>query len=529
MLKPNILIVALLIVAALGFAQSVSGPVLQITSYKVVPETVYPGTTGQLEVTLDNSGSDIAKGVTIYYDYNLGETWNIYVGDVGSGSVAITTIPFKVPDRVDSGIIVLTLDLYYLSEDGSSSKHSMSSVPVTISQHQILEVKTLSLSKDTLRKGDSLTAGLKITNTGGVMKNVVISAADGSQFSLDGTTQQRVGDIPANSSEDVMVSLVSSSSAEGGKYSIPLKITFNDALQNEISQTVNIGPVMVTDSSSSFRITCEPVSDSEIGSRLSYNITLENPGSTPQSAVLVIEKNDVFTPVGQNTLYFDDIQPGEKRSEIVYLGIDSSSSSGYYPLPMTLKTNDDEMGYSAGIYVQATPALTLTSETESSGTGTDVTMKIANSGNTAIRSMYVSAGSTDSFEIVGSNEKFIGTLSVDDYASFQITVNQVKRGVDGDAASIPVTIVFKDNDNMEHTIEKKVSVKLASGDAAVAPTAGGSPSFSSNRTARSPLGGLMGGGGQTANIPLYAGMGVVIIGVLFLGYRKLKGKPKPEA
>ncbi|MDD5172518.1 MAG: CARDB domain-containing protein, partial [Candidatus ainarchaeum sp.] len=332
---------AVLLFMALGFAQSASGPIVQVVDYNIVPDDIYSGSTGQLELTLENSGTETAKSVTVYYNYNIDYQSSVYVGQIGSGAEAITTIPFKVPDNVNSGMFTLTLDIYYLDEDELSSKHSMASIPVTISQHDILEVKTLSLSKDTLRKGDTITVELEITNTGGVMNNVVISSANSTQFSLSGTTQQRVGDIPSNSSTNVTVPLSSSSSTETGKYLVPLKITYNDALQNVNEETVYVGPVTVSSTSSSFKVSCEPMSSSEIGSKLAYNITLENPGESVQSVIIVIEDSDVFTPIGQNTLYFDDIQPGESRSEIVYLGIDSASSSGYYLLPMTLKTNND--------------------------------------------------------------------------------------------------------------------------------------------------------------------------------------------
>jgi hypothetical protein len=519
-MKRNILILLLLV--TLGFAQSASGPVVQMVDYNIVPSSLYQGSTGQLELTLENSGTETAKGVTVYYNYDLGYQSSIFVGQIGPDARAITTIPFKVPDKVDSGMITLALDVYYLSENEASSKHSAASIPVAVSQHRILEVSTLSLSKDTLRKGDTMAAEIQITNLGGVMKDVAISSANSSQFSLSGTTQQRVGDIPANSSRNVSVILVSSSSAEAGKYLVPLKVTYNDALQNVNEETVFIGPVTVSGSSSSFKVSCAPASPSEIGSELAYNITLENPGGSVQSAVVVIGSSDIFTPVGQNTVYFDDIQPGESRSQIVYLGIDSTASSGFYVLPMTIKTSSDDVPFDAGIYVQATPGLTLTSETESSGSDLSVTVKVANSGNTAIRSVYARAGQTDGYSVVGSAEKFIGTLSVDDYSTFQMTLRP--RGMAYE--SVPVVISFKDNDNVEHTVTRLIPVGPDSNQTS---GFGGNASASGNRTIRgSPFGGPM-GGAQADNIPMYAGIGVVLLGALYFGYRKVKGKPKPVA
>jgi len=505
---------AILLFVALAHGAGSTEPVLQVTDYNVIPDNIYPGTTGQLEIHLLNSGSETAKGTVVYYNYGIDQQWNIYVGDIGAGSEAITTIPFVVPEKINSGIFILTLDVYYLDEEETSSKHSAASIPITVSQHGVLEVKTVSLSSDSIGKGERLTAELEIKNTGGVMKNVVISNAENSSFSLEGTTQQRVGDIEANSSTNVTVEIISSSTAAEGKYTIPLILTYNDALQNEISQTIYLGPVMVSDSSSQLRISCKPVSGSEIGSQLSYNFTVQNRGSSTQSAVIVMSGTDVFTPIGSNTFYLDDIKSGESRSQLITLGVDAASTSGYYILPITMKTSGDEQEYEIGIVVQATPAITLTSETETADDGTQVTIKIANSGNTAIRSVYVKADSTESLEVEGTNEKFIGTLSVDDYASFQFTVNQKRPDSSG---SIPITIVFKDNDNVEHTVKENV---VAGSGSAVALAATNATSQSSQ------LGGPRSGGLQFQNLLLYGGVGVLILGGLYFGYRKFRGKPK---
>ncbi len=496
-----------LLLANAGHAIGSEEPVLQIIDYNVLPENIYPETTGQLELTIFNSGSAMATGTTIYYNYNIGETWNIYVGDIGADSQTITTVPFKVPDKTDSGIIIVSVDLYYRDDDGTSTKHSVSSIPITISQPQILKVDTLSMSKESIRKGDKLEVELQITNIGGVMKNLQISTSENSSFFLDGTSIQMVGEIPKNSSKNVSVALSSSSSADEGKYTIPLVVTYNDALQNDISQTVNIGPVLVSDSSSMFRISGEALSESEIGSELEYKITIENTGSSIQSATLTIDEGSVFTPLGTNTIYFDDLLPGEVRSETVALGIDAGSSSGYYLLPMVLKTNGDELEYNLGITVQATPSIILTSETDATENGLETTIRIANSGNTAIRSLYVRAEPAEGLEVVGADEKFIGTLNVDDFASFQVTL---RSNGPQQSYSVPITVQFKDNDNKEHTMTQLIGLEtggsaLSSLSSDTRPARANGPSFGPN-----PL--------------LYLAGGLLLIGVVYFGYKKWKGR-----
>jgi len=220
--------VFVLLLASIAYCD---GPVLQVSDYSVVPDNLYPGSTGQLQIAIQNSGDESATGTTVYYNYKLDERWNIRVGDIGAGSEAITSIPFQVPDSVSSGVIVVKLDMYYRDEDQTTTKISSVSIPLAVSQHQILEVNTLSMDKTSVQKGETFSVELEIINTGGTMNNIVISTPDDSSFTLKGTTQQRVGNIPSNSSVDVTVSLMSSSSTETGKYAIPLEITYQDSAE----------------------------------------------------------------------------------------------------------------------------------------------------------------------------------------------------------------------------------------------------------------------------------------------------------
>jgi len=523
----NIFVAVLLVFSTVAFSVDSTAPVLQVTDYTIVPSSVYPGTSGQLQITVSNTGTEAAKGTVVYYTYGSDQNWNLYLGDIGPDSKMTTTIPFEVPEKVDSGILLVNVDIYYMDEDETGSKHTMSTIPIIINQHGVLEVRTLSLSSNSIGKGETLIATLELENTGGIMKNVIIKNADNSSFSLDGTTQKRVGDIDANTSRNVTVQIISSSDAGEGKYAIPLTLTYEDALQNEISQTIYLGPVMVSGSSSALRITCSPVSKSEIGSELLYNLTIENRGSSVQSAVITANGTGVFTPIGVNTFYLDNIAPGESRSEILTLGVDAGSTSGYYTLPISMQTNGDEKTYEVGIVVQATPEILLTSETEPADDGTQITAKISNIGNTAVRSLYVRADSTQYYRVSGSGEKFIGTLSVDDYASYSVTVTPLGQVPEGASAGIPLTVVFKDNDNAEHTVKKTIAL-IGDSAAAAGGASGAAATSSGNRTFNGRPGSPM-NGGSTENIPLYAGMGLVILGGLYIGYRKLKGKKKgPE-
>jgi len=508
------------------------GPALQVTDYSVIPEKLYPGSTAQLQVTVYNGGDETATGTKIYYNYKIDERWDIYVGELGAGSSAITSIPFQVPESVTSGVIVVKLDMYYRNEDGTKIKTSSVSVPLTVSQHQILEVNTVSMDRTSVQKGEGFSVELEMVNTGGTMNNVIISTIDDSSFTLKGTTQQRVGSIPSNSSVDVTVSLISSSSTETGKYAIPLEVMYQDSLQNEVTETVYIGPVNIVESSTQYRIYFEPLTGTEVGAQARYEFGIENLGTEAQTLTVTIEENSVFTPIGSAEIYFDGIAPGEKRTEIITLGVDSSASSGYYILPVSIDKDGETFEHEIGVVVEATPDITLTSETtmstsameeESAATSTEfmggnmqTTIRIANSGNTPIRSVYVVAESTDEVRVVDTPDKFIGTLNVDDFGTFSTSI--MITGTCEDGCTLPITITFKDEDNTEHVFYEEVDVGGGMGMGAF-----GSDSSAGMR------------GQRPGMIPSVLGINVFYIigaaavaGIGYFEYRKWKGR-KNEA
>ena len=513
--------VFVLLLASIAYCD---GPVLQVSDYSVVPDNLYPGSTGQLQIAIQNSGDESATGTTVYYNYKLDERWNIRVGDIGAGSEAITSIPFQVPDSVSSGVIVVKLDMYYRDEDQTTTKISSVSIPLAVSQHQILEVNTLSMDKTSVQKGETFSVELEIINTGGTMNNIVISTPDDSSFTLKGTTQQRVGNIPSNSSVDVTVSLMSSSSTETGKYAIPLEITYQDSLQNEKTETVYIGPVSIAESSTQYRIYFEALTSTEIGAQAQYELSIENRGSEVQTLTATIEDNDVFTPIGSAEIYFDNLMPGETRTEVITLGVDSSTSSGYYILSVSISKDGEIFEHEIGVVVQATPDITLTSETTMSSSssedgsttgmgGMQTTVRIANSGNTPIRSVYVVAESTNEVKVVDTPDKFIGTLNVDDFGTFSTSI--MITGTCESGCKLPITITFKDEDNIEHVFYEEVEVE------------GSGMGVMENSDSSASMRQRPGMVPSVFGINIFYIIGVIAIaGLGYFGYRKWKGRKK---
>lgn len=521
---------ALLIMAfacSTAFAAA-SAPSLQITNYTTVPGEVYPGTLGYLQVTVTNKGDAAATSVTAYYNYeSISKT--VTIGDIGTGSTAQISIPFKISQSAVGSIQLLDVDIYYSYETSGAlpSKKVSLSIPLTVLQYKPLEVSTMQTGGTGITPGEKFTLALDVRNTEGVVNNLIISMPENSSFSIDGANQEAVGSIPSNTSKKVSLTLVSSTDAKTGTYSVPVVFTYQDALRQPTEETIPLGPVSVLDSSTQYRLTLEPEEDVEIGAQVPFKLTLENTGSAPVSATVDINSTSTFTPIGAQRAYFDSVPAGGKATAEITLGILATQSAGYYTLPITLlPVGGKQSVYYAGIAVKATPEITVTLDSSSS----TPTVQIANTGNSQIRSVYASATTAGSSV---KSESFIGTLNVDDFATLALTSSGAGRTVN-------VEISYKDTSNIAHTLTQTLTQagnSSFSGSGNSTRAQGASPNFSGQQRSNNPLGFILGPGGRSASgtlssEPNYVAIGAVVIVVAVAGYfayRKFyKAKKKTE-
>ena len=513
------LVFASLLLTAGAFAAN--EPLLQIASYSTLPTTVYPGTSGYMQITLTNSGVAIAQSVTAYYNYD-GLSKTVAIGDINIGSTAQISVPFKISQYSSGGIQLLNADIYYGYDSGTAAANKMVSlsVPVTVLQYKPLQVLAKTSGVAAIAPGENLLLPLELKNTGGVVNNLIISMPANSTFAIEGANQQSVGSIPQNGTASVLLSLVSSSDAKTGTYSIPVVFSYQDAISQPTEETIYLGPIHVLDRSTQYGITLEPLESVEIGAQVPFRLTIENLGSSPMSGTLDINATSTFTPIGVQRIYFDSVEPGKSVSKEIVLGVLSTQSAGYYTLPLTLTPFGGAAAtYNAGIFVQATPEITVNLDSTSSS------VQIANTGNCQVRSVYASATSNGQ-----KSESFIGTLNVDDFATLSLLT--------GSGRSVDVVISYRDSNNAQHTISETLETTGNSSFAGQGnrTTAGAGSTNAIGSQQRNPLGFLFGQGGRSATGTTSSGFGllpiaigvVIVAGVGYFAYKKYwKGKKKP--
>jgi hypothetical protein len=393
-----------------------------------------------------------------------------------------------------------------------------------VKQYRPLEARIVGNVEISISPGEKLPLTLQVTNTGGVVNNLMLSMPTNSTFIISGETEKQVGTIALNTSTNVSFTLVSSSDTKTGTYSVPITLTYQDALNQPTAETMYIGPISVLDSSTQYRLTLVPLdAPVEIGAEEPFLLTLENAGSSQISGTLEVNTTSVFTPLGAQRLYFSDVPAGGSRSMNLSVGVSATQSAGYYTLPIKLTPNAGQaVSYNMGISVAATPEITVTLDTS----GSTPLVQVANTGNSQIRSVYASAKASGSQAAI---ESFMGTLNVDDSSSLSL-------GSSSSGKSIAVEIRFRDSNNLEHTVQKTLDAVAGNSSfvqsgrnqsgAAAAANSGNFQGRSNN-----PLGMLLGPGGRSSGaatdgigiVPMGIGALVVIV-VGYVLYRKFIAK-----
>ncbi|PIT84354.1 hypothetical protein COU37_03735 [Candidatus Micrarchaeota archaeon CG10_big_fil_rev_8_21_14_0_10_45_29] len=427
----------LLLLGAAAFAAS--SAVLQITNYDVTAVEVYAGSLGYASLTIKNTGTSTATSVNAYY-YLEGSSQYMYIGDIVGGTEAIVSIPYKIPEGASGSIQLQKIDINYLQESGDNAGYKKTSLtfPISVLELNPISVETLSDSQISVAPGEKLTVDLQITNNGGNMNNIAISAANDSQFFLVGMSEKFIGSLDSGKTLNTTLSLVSSPSLDEGIYNIPITITYKNSLKQKSQSTFYVGPASILSATKQYRVQLTPVDGAEVGSEAEFNLVVSNYGTEASSLTLTLEKTDVLTPIGINTFYFDDLGAGKKQTQKVILGIAPDASSGYYIMPITLSSESGNMAeFDAGITVEGTPQLMVYLD---NSVASDARIQLSNTGNSDLRGVYVTVSPQSK---QWTAQSFIGTLNVDDFDYVSLSSYPL-------SGTLNVEIEYKDSNNRNH-------------------------------------------------------------------------------
>ncbi|VVC04720.1 Uncharacterised protein [Candidatus Burarchaeum australiense] len=480
-------------IAVVMLLMNVAWADITFTSSTVTPSTLRPGVSGTASFVVTNTGTTSITGLSFDisgYGFDLAQK-QIVIGDIGAGGSTQVTVPFKIRSDIPAGIYTLQASTLLSLSTGGTATSTVArtfTIPVTVSNPANFDVVS-STNVSTIGLGDSVKVHLIITNTGGTASNVRLSA-NSSNFLIKDASQIVLGDIAAGERVEADVTFVSSSSLTGGTYSIPVKITYEDALGTTNSDGAALGPVRVMDTGVDFMLSATTGGDVHPGDRFPLRLVLDNSGTgVAYSSALSVKgastSSGYFTVVGSADQEIGDFAAGDRKVVNYDVGVDGATPPGYYALNVTLEYVSEQgqslkLSKQLGIEVVGRYDVSVIGETSPkpvvAGRVYSLSLQVSNTGTGDLKAVSAELLSNDQIQLIGTPYGFIGELKDGDYSSAQYDI-YVKPGLAPGRYPLKVNVSFFDAYNREHDVMKLAYVDIVSPDiAALASGAASGPS-----------------------------------------------------
>jgi hypothetical protein len=184
-----------------------------------------------------------------------------------------------------------------------------------------------------------------------------------------------------------------------------------------------------------------------------------------QTATSLIYEEMPITPISSsNEKMIEYIDAGQKSQFVFDVAADIDAESKIHKIPINLTYSDWQGNkYSKtqliGVGIGSSPELVAgveSTDVYSKGDSGEVSVKFVNKGVGNVRFLYVTLKDNDYFEVLSSENVYIGNIDSDDYdtADFKIYLKKVKK----DYVELPLIVEYKDD--LNNVYEKEYPVKM---------------------------------------------------------------------
>jgi len=330
-----------------------------------------------------------------------------------------------------------------------------------------------------------------------------------------------LGDMAVGQESSVLAGFEVPNTTKAGDYTIFVYVIDQRGNRNQVGEMTLI--VNEPSLANALFATVTSTEDLYSGGTAEIDMVVKNIGVLPAEDVVAqvqFSSGSSIYALASDRVYVSEIAPGGNATVHFTIGASSSAVAGYYPLSIQLtykvdKAEQPKVNQSVSLRVLSKASVLITSDrsTATSGASAGLLVTIANTGDTAIRSVYASAASKD-FSFVGASDKFIGTLNLDDSATLSLNLIPL-NGANGER-TVQVSVTYKDPLNIERTQVETITVDGTG--ASLNGTFGTSASQRFGRTSQQFT--ILG-----LDPWLLAGIIIVAIGAFF-GYKWVKRREK---
>ncbi len=345
----------------------------------------------------------------------------------------------------------------------------------TIRPGAAVQVSLLNQDPDPAQPGDTVEVRFKLENIGSTaQENVALEILTEYPFTILDEPVKEVGTLSASqvSTEGVTVKyrLLVAANAANGEYPVDVRFRAGEGWVRVENFMISIKHGEADLVLNSIDISPQIVAP---GQAANLTMIVENQGSERVQQVKI--KLDLtgsslpFAPFGSSNEYTIGDMPAKSVRPVTFRIISNpEATADLYKLPIVLTFNNQQgqtinKSTITGVRIGSTPdLLTIIDKsdvTKKTGVGT-VSVKIINKGLTDLRFVVVRLKPSDSFDVLSSQEVYLGKLESDDFetAEFKITAKKAT----GNTVSLPLEIEYRDASNQAYTETRTLSLHLLS-------------------------------------------------------------------
>jgi hypothetical protein len=300
-----ITIIAMIFALNIAFADySDYAYLINVTDVDYLPNTIYPGDTVSLALTIRDRGtitaiSELNANIdldTVFEGIQITD----HISEIAPNTEKTIVFKFKVDENTTAGYYPVKATFNYLRNGQNMSEDYELKIPVNSNQQDL----SLIVTPNIINPGNEITLKMTFENKSNLgISNINISWEEENNLILPlGSDNKRfINYIPANSSKTVEYLVASDPNITPGIYSINTSITYNAGDQKSISSTIGILVGGETD----FEISAEYLNNNE------YSISVANIGTNDaESTMLKIPKQNGIT-ITNNEVILGSIDKGD--------------------------------------------------------------------------------------------------------------------------------------------------------------------------------------------------------------------------
>lgn len=311
-------ILAFSLIASAFFASTASAYVSLTFSSSTIPSTIGPGSSGNLLLTITNTGTDLATQTTLTIQsspFVTATTATFNLGTLNAGGSSQVTIPITVLSNAPEGTIALPVTVAYSVGSTAGTVTTQNSATITVTKRTLLQITNVSYDEKQIQRGDTVTMSVTLMNVGsGQVKDLTVALRNFSSLPISPAstdTESFVGTLNPGQSTTVNFDLIVSTSADTVPYSIPISLSFFDDQGNAQSETKYAGLKVV--GIPDFVVSIDKLDNVYAGTPGTMTISIANDG-TGSAKYVTASATASDSDVSPKTSYVGNMDPDDTNT-----------------------------------------------------------------------------------------------------------------------------------------------------------------------------------------------------------------------